>query len=198
MFYEFIRKLTCPFEKIEEFVPKEGKILEVGCGHGLFSKLVAQKSNNIIVTGIDPSVKKIEAAKRNNNLKNLNFKVAYLEDINEKFDCITIIDVLYLLPDREKLKLLKNCRKNLNAGGRLILVENGYGKELIFWILKIQETIMIKLLRFTHSDFRELYFLDINNYRKLLINAGFEVEIEKNLKSIIPYLHVLFVTKLNS
>lgn len=195
MFYAFIRNLTCPFEKIEEFVPKKGKILDVGCGHGLFSKLMAEKSGDRQILGIDPSVKKIKAAEKGNKLDNLSFKATYLEKINEKFDCISIVDMLYLLPDDQKLKLLENCRKLLNKDGRLILVENGFGKEFIFSILKLQESIMTKILKFTYSDFRGLYFLDSNNYRKLLIEAGFRVITEKNLKSVIPYPHVMFVVK---
>lgn len=192
MLYEFVRPLACPFEKIEKYVAERGKILDVGCGHGLFAKLIAEKSTNRWVLGIDPSNKKIEVAKRNNDLKNLAFRRSYLKDVKGGFNCISIIDVLYLLPNEEKLKVFNKCRELLKKQGLLILVENGDGKELIYQILKIQERL-VRIFNFTYSDFKGFYFLDNKGYRSLLLEAGFKVETEKDLKSLLPYPHTLFV-----
>jgi len=35
-FHNYVRYKTCPFFRIEPFVPREGKIYDLGCGHGFF------------------------------------------------------------------------------------------------------------------------------------------------------------------
>ena len=194
MIFEFIRQLTCDFNKIENFVPKKGTILDVGCGHGIFSKLLADTSEKRIVLGIDPSAAKISKALSNyRKTKKLTFKKAYIYEItNNKFDVITIIDVMYLLPEKEKLLMLVNTKRLLKKSGSLILVINGKKPILIHKVLQIQEYIMTTLLKFTYTDFRKVYFEDRNKYIKLLDNAGFEVIQEEYIKSFLPYPHVLF------
>ncbi len=195
MIYEFVRPLTCPFEKIERYVPKAGNILDVGCGHGLLAKLLASKSARRQVLGIDPSYKKIELAGKNNSFKNLEFKVGFLANLKKKFDCIVIIDVLYLFPYEKKLDFFGSCFRLLKSGGKLILVENGNGKEFIFNILKIQENVMVKYLKFTHSEYKGIHFLGNRGYLKLLRKTGFKINLTKNLRSVLPYPHVMFVAK---
>lgn len=191
MLYEIIRPLTCNFGEIEKYVPRQGRILDVGCGHGILAKLLANKSKDRVVLGIDPSPEKIKATKKDIKLKNLAFKTAHLIDEKQKFDCIVIVDVLYLFPEEEKVKILKKAKSLLDKSGKLILVENGDGDELIFKMLRIQETLMTKLFKYTHSEFGGLHFLDERGYRRILVKLGFTVDVEKNLKSILPYPHFL-------
>lgn len=197
MLFEFIRGLTCPFNEVEKYVPKKGKILDMGCGHGIFSKLLVEKSKKRFVLGIDPSDKKILEASKKSVLKNLKFKKAYIDDIKEKFDAISIIDVTYLLPQKEKLKIFKKAKELLKKGGRLILVENGYGDSFIYKLLKLQETIMVKFFRFTYSGHEGLHFLTNEGYRKLLKKSGFTVKVEKKITSFLPYPHTIFVAAKN-
>ena len=72
--------------KIEEFVQLNGKtLLEVGCGDGRLTTLLANKVEAI--TGIDPDDNSIEAARK--NINGVNFLVGSGEKLdfaNESFD----------------------------------------------------------------------------------------------------------------
>ena len=70
--YINIRWRLCPFQKIESLLPEEGVIIDVGCGYGLLSNLVALKSDKRNVIGIDSAEKRILIAQKTvNGRKNI-------------------------------------------------------------------------------------------------------------------------------
>lgn len=196
MLYPLLRKLTCPFDKLEKLIPLKSRVLDVGCGQGIFTRILAQKSKQRYVLGIDPSSSKIKEARRQTSLSDLEFLHTRLEDLPSfKFDCVVIIDVLYLLPDKEKLKLLKEAKKRLKKSGLLLLKTESTKPNWLFRILKLEETIMVKVLKFTYSDRKRLYFTDPLNYKKIIKKAGFRLIKQTIYKSFVPYLHPTYVAK---
>lgn len=196
MIFEFIRKLTVPFDQIERYVPKKGRILDVGCGHGFFAAQLAKNPGRQVL-GIDPSSYKIQLAKtRHGHLPHLKFKATYLKSLkSKKYDCIAIIDVLYLLPEDEKLKILAKTHQLLKKNGVFILKEVNTKPDWMFKLIKLEEALMVRLLRYTHSDYRRLYFLDKQALKKLLRKTGFKIITERQLRGILPYPHLLFVSQ---
>ncbi len=196
MIFEFIRNLTCNFEEIESYVPVKGNVLDVGCGHGIFSRMLADTSPKRKVLGIDPSVKKITIAKKNNfGVKNLKFENAYIYKIRQRFDTAVVVDIIYLFPPKEKERFLKNLGKILKRNGLLVLVINGTKPVWIHKVLVIQEKIMHQILKITYSDYDQTYFESENETIKLLEKTGFKIIKIRNIKSIIPYPHLLFLAK---
>ena len=195
MLFEHIRSLTIPFEKIEAYIPKKGKILDVGCGHGIFTKIMAEKSSTRNVLGIDPSERKINIAKSRTKMPNVSFKKAYLSKLWEKFDSIVILDVLYLLPEKEKIKILKKAYDLLKPKGKLVLAINGTGGGIVYGLLEVEEWLMTKLLKATHSDYKRVYFETESFCQKVLTKIGFKIKIKTKLSSILPYPHILFLAQ---
>ena len=72
--YINIRWRLCPYEKIEALIPQEGLIIDIGCGYGLLSNLIALKSYKRNVIGIDSSETRIMTAQKTvNKRKNIEF-----------------------------------------------------------------------------------------------------------------------------
>jgi len=89
------------FKKKFKFNPKQ-KILEVGCGDGYFSYLIAKNNPSVEVIGIDISNKFVRYAKKNFKLPNLKFMVDDCLETKFKknyFDYILCNDVLEHIPD---------------------------------------------------------------------------------------------------
>ena len=82
----------------------------------------------------------------------------------------------------------------MNKSAKMILVINGAGNNLFFKILSLEETVMVRILKATYTDYSGIYFKNKEFYRKMLIKAGFIVELEKNLSSKLNFPpHTLFV-----
>lgn len=193
--FEFIRSLTIPFKQIEKHLPEEGRILDIGCGHGVFTRLIAAKSGKRQVLGIDPSQQKIKLATKK-VFKNLSFTQGRIEDLTgKKYDAITTLDVLYLFPYQKKIEFLSNVKRLLKKGGVFVLVINGKDQNFLQKLLEIEETVMVRMLRYTHTDFPGLHFLDTDGYEALLKKAGFKVTLRKKLVSTLHYPpHYLLVS----
>ena len=187
------RHFLCPLAEVERQVPIEGAILDLGCGHGLFSALMAIASAGRSITGVDPSVAKISAANRLvGKLPNVRFFHGTIDDVRgREFDAITIVDVLYLLPVYEKLNVLKRCHELLTPNGRLILKTNDTHPAWKYRWARLQEIAMTGLgLTLGHGA---LHFISCTEHVDLLRQAGFRDISVMHLPTLLPYPHTLFV-----
>ena len=93
-----------------------GKLLDVGCGDGQFLRLMRRAG--WIVDGVDFDRKAIENAKIKYGLELHHGDLASVRFPASTFDAITMSHVIEHVPD--PLALLKECRRILKPGGRLI------------------------------------------------------------------------------
>jgi 2-polyprenyl-3-methyl-5-hydroxy-6-metoxy-1,4-benzoquinol methylase len=124
----------------------EMKILDLGCGPGLYAELLAQKGHSI--TGVDYSENSIQYATRQAKEKKLNIeylKKNYLDlDFDNQFDLIILIylDFCVLLPE-EREKVLENIYRALKKGGLFIcdvVNQRNIDKKTISQSWEVQET----------------------------------------------------------
>lgn len=188
------RRLLAPLEAIARHVPPHGAVLDVGCGHGLFSLALAAADPQRRIVGIDPSPQKIEVARRvSTGLTQVQFQQRSIDAvIDERFAVIVVLDVLYLLPRDQKTELLRACRRLLTADGVLLLKTNDTHPTWKYRVAQAQERVMTSL-RLTHGT-GGLHFLSCDENAELLRRAGFAVEII-HLQHWSPYPHVLFVAR---
>jgi SAM-dependent methyltransferase len=98
------------------------KILEIGCGTGTFSRLLARRAERIVA--IDLSPKMIEIAKqKSQDYANIDFHVANIlkwEFPISQFDAIVSIATFHHLPLES---LLPNLKMTLKTGGKLVVLD---------------------------------------------------------------------------
>lgn len=190
-----LRHLLIPLEILENWVPKEGDILDLGCGHGLFTNYMALKAPYRNIFGVDPSIKKIKVAKRTEfKVPNVHYILGDINDIpeNKRFDAITIVDVLYLLPEAKQKEILRACYRMLKKSGILVLKTQDTKPLWRFVWAYIQEMLMVNA-KLTLGD-RKIHFLSAQKSRQILEDPSFLVEYHK-LPTRIFYSHIAFVCK---
>jgi ubiquinone/menaquinone biosynthesis C-methylase UbiE len=190
-----IRYLSCPFRSLLPEFPLNGRILDVGCGDGLLLYLLNREPNPCAreCVGIDVAENKIANA-RDLRLDSIKFHRADVADVpSESFDCVSITDVLYLLPISSWADFLKECIRALRKDGLLIVKETLDRPRWKFLIAYMQELLSIYVTRMTKGDHPHLESLDF--YQESIRAAGAEVFQTKRLDAGFPYPHVLLLAR---
>ena len=186
------RHWLCPLERIAAQVPPHGRVLDVGCGHGLFGNLLALASPAREIEGVDPMASKIAVARRvAGALPNVHYHVGSADDVDGQYDVVTILDVLYLLPPPAKLDLLRRCRALLAPRGLLLLKTNDTRPRWKYLWTRTEERLMTGL---GLTQGQGLYFYSAAQNRALLAAAGFRARALR-LDNWLPYPHVLFLAQ---
>jgi 2-polyprenyl-3-methyl-5-hydroxy-6-metoxy-1,4-benzoquinol methylase len=150
------RWASCPIPEVESEVPSAGRVLEVGCGHGLVSLHLAWAAPSRHVTGSDIDGRKIALARRAAE----TFPAAYRPSFVHRedgsipdgpWDAIVIVDVLYLLPPDAEAKLLDACVSQLAPGGVLVVKEADVVPRWKHRLATAQEVLATRVLHITEG-----------------------------------------------
>lgn len=163
---EYANPNSLSFKKIQivnEYVPEGGKFLDIGMGTGELISLRRGKHEHIY--GIDSDDTSVQICKEKfNQCKDIVVSHGDINDIDnifhEKFDCVTCLDILEHIEERNVPQVLINIFTSLNEGGMFIFSGPG-----------IFEKIRILLGRSpTHLHSHSSYW-----WRKYIENTGFTI-----------------------
>jgi len=172
-------KLENNYFLFNELIPKEGKIMDIGCGYGYLSYMLNLCSPNRIITGIDYDQEKINVA-QNGILKNnsLNFIHGDIREMEFKpSNAFIISDVLHYIRETEQKNLIVKCLNNLNDGGVLIIRDGNSEMEQKHKGTKLTEFFSIKILGFNKVTIDELCFISKEKLMAMVSEFNVSVEI---------------------
>ncbi|MDR0694078.1 MAG: 1-acyl-sn-glycerol-3-phosphate acyltransferase, partial [Prevotellaceae bacterium] len=124
---EWYLRIKAAMEKnytlFEQLVPAKATVTDIGCGYGFLSCMLAFRSDEREITGIDYDADKIATAQNNfSRTGRLQFVAA---DISEyalpPSDVFILNDVLHYLPEEKQYGVLRQCVQQLNPGGKIII-----------------------------------------------------------------------------
>ena len=199
LIYVWIKLKICPLLKLEKYVPQKGKILDLGCGIGLFANIMVLSSSQRVVEGSDIDGRKTSIARKTvNSRNNHNFRVKSIFDIsqakNHKYDAIVISDVLYLIPLPQYENLFKTCFNMINSGGLLIVKEIDTRPYWKYFFTLFQETLAVKVLKLTFSYDKKFKFYSSGVFNKMLRDIFSEVKYVR-LDKGYAYPHIAYICK---
>lgn len=183
------------FVKCYNHVLKNKRVLDVGCGGGLFlSKL---RNEDAIVMGIELSDSRATYAKRRHNLEIIKRPIedSYWERYESSFDIITLWDVIEHV--NYPLQTLTKCQDVLVKGG-IIFVDTPCRDSFFHWIgeftykfTKGRYPTFLNAMYSSHK-FGHKQIFSIQEIKYLFTRANLEIlEVKQFLELSFPYIFYL-------
>jgi predicted glycoside hydrolase/deacetylase ChbG (UPF0249 family)/predicted O-methyltransferase YrrM len=171
------RARLCPFWLVEACMPRTGRILDCGCGHGYFSLYLTEASPERRVTGIDADPRKIDCAMKVARTGRETFLagslVVQLSTDRSTYDAAGVIDVLYQLRPQEQIAALTLLYERLKPGAVLVVKETHRHSGIRYLIAYLEECLVVSLRRKRIS--LRFWYRSVNGWTTVLEQAGFVV-----------------------
>ena len=174
-------------------LPKQGKILDGGCGYGFMSYMLQFAATEREITGIDYDEEKIETANHSFSKNDkINFVHTDITKFNfEKYDGIVLADMLHYLQPAEQKQTIENCMNSLNENGILIIRDGNSEMAEKHKGTKMTEFFSTKFFAFNKTTEKGLSFLsasfvrEIANAHKMECNVIDETKYTSNIIFVI-------------
>jgi SAM-dependent methyltransferase len=143
-------------------IPTDARVLDIGCGSGWATRLIAEHAKNGRVVGIDISDEMVRlAAETSKSFANVEFRVASAEKLpfaDAEFTDAFSMESLYYYADM--LSAMKEIRRVLAPGGLFVKVVDLYqeNEPSHQWIEQLKVSV---------------HLLSVADYRNLFSDAGF-------------------------
>lgn len=165
-------------KEILKKIPKCDSILDLACGTGILTQQIAQKIPDAKIVGVDVTASYLEIAKKKlASNPNITFVQQDAEklNLNTKFDCITSS---YIPKYCTAEILVKTCLNHLKPGGKIILHDFTYPKNIL--VRKIWNLFFVILNRLGKyaPDWKEVFI----ELPKLIRSSNWVEEYETSMR----------------
>jgi 2-polyprenyl-3-methyl-5-hydroxy-6-metoxy-1,4-benzoquinol methylase len=168
-------------------LPDEGRILDIGCGFGLFAAYFGQTQPARRIVGVDPNERRIAMAKRvcaGLGLEN-EFVAGDARDVSleGRFAGAYVLDVMHHIPKDDQLPMLERLRDLLAPRGVLVLKDITTEPHLQLKFTELMDRVMVgwqEPLAYRHH----------REWGEMLTGLGFHVRMVR-VPDVLPYPHVV-------
>lgn len=119
------------------------RLLEIGCGSGIYVRHAAERNPHLSALAIDLQADVVELAERNFREWKLGDRVEVRQDdlrsleLEPAFDLITMHNNIYYFADSERVTVLRRARSMLGPGGKLLLTSACQGGHISLDMLNL-------------------------------------------------------------
>lgn len=165
------------------------RVLEVGCGFGLFGCYFSARDPRVQWHGLDLDSGRVDMATKaaaNLGLHNARFSVADAREhlqLSERFDAVVMMDLLHHIPDDAKRQLLATVLDRLAPDGVLVIKDvtrRPWWKMSFTWLLDVLVTRGFDMWYWNPEQFRDV------------IDRRFRMETYP-IRDWLPYPHIVYV-----
>lgn len=180
-------------DEIGQYLPRNGRVLDLGCGFGLFSLYFALRKPTCQITGVDLSEHRIRQARESAeklSLANVTYHVGNALDVQygERFDVIYMLDLVHHLPAEKVPAFFERTRALLNSDG-ILLVKDVADRPRY----KMLFTLLLDRLMVGREP---VHYWPPAQLSGQLEDLGFSVKIHR-MTDFLPYPHILYIARLS-
>lgn len=181
-----------PFQEVEQLLPKEGTIIDLGCGEGIFTNFIGLSSPKRHVLGIEIDPQRFQLTHR--GVKNVTFQLADITKAKvPKANAIILFHVLHHLHTyEEQEQVLKTCVNHLQPQGKIIIVEIFVRPTIQYVLSWITDHLLVAWF-FEKRFYSPILFRNVSDWKSLLKISGLFCTIifPKGLGK--PFSNIIFV-----
>jgi len=169
------------YQQFDEIIPREGKIVDIGCGYGPLCYMLAQTSPQRQILGIDYDEDKIAVAQNGWLRKRLNLEFVCADAVKYNIGQANVFimnDMLHYMSSQKQRELILRCAEMLLPGGKII-IRDGNTSGNKHKVTKLTEFFSTKLLAFNKTQ-EELCFFDNKFIEQIANELGMKVDEHKN------------------
>jgi SAM-dependent methyltransferase len=168
-------------------LPDEGRILDIGCGFGLFAAYFGQTQPARRIVGVDPNARRIAMAKR--VCAGLGLENEFVAgdarsvEIEGRFAGAYVLDVMHHIPADDQLPMLERLRDLLAPRGVLVLKDITTEPHHQLKFTELMDRAMVgwnEPLAYRHH----------REWGEMLTSLGFHVRMVR-VPDVLPYPHVV-------
>ncbi len=169
-------------------LPDEGRILDIGCGFGLFAAYFGQMHRSRRIVGVDPDARRIEMARHVSERVGLEGHTFLAGDARSvefegSFAGAYVLDVMHHIPEQDQLPLLERLRDVLAPRGILVIKDITTEPRFGLTFTTLLDRAMVGMNE-------PLCYRHHRDWRALLERLGFHVRVVR-VPDVLPYPHVV-------
>jgi len=169
-------------------LPDEGRILDIGCGFGLFAAYFGQTQPARQIVGVDPNARRVEMARRVCAAVGLDGHTFIAGDARDvalegTFAGAYVLDVMHHIPKDDQLPMLERLRDLLAPRGVLVVKDITTEPRFGLAFTELLDRAMVgwdEPLAYRHH----------REWGEMLTSLGFHVRMVR-VPDVLPYPHVV-------
>jgi uncharacterized protein len=164
-------RLEKNYQVFHDLLPREGQILDVGCGYGFLCYLLHFSAPGRQVRGIDYDQEKTQVANccfsKNDRIQFLHADASDFEF--DTYDGIVLSDVLHYLNPESQRQLVERSIRNLNPGGVILIRDGDTDQANKHRKTVLTEFFSTKMFRFNKTAGNGLSFFSASMIRQIAL-----------------------------
>jgi 2-polyprenyl-3-methyl-5-hydroxy-6-metoxy-1,4-benzoquinol methylase len=176
-------------EEIGQYIPRRGRVLDIGCGFGLFALYFAKLRPEVTIEGFDYNARRIDDANeaaRTLGRSNARFRCGDATKVSVigTYDAVYMLDIVHHVPRAAVDPLILAIKRHLKPGGTLLIKDVADKPAYKRWFTWALDKAMDPRTPVSYWSPAEL--------QRLLERHGFTVY-QHRMVDYLPYPHVLYI-----
>ncbi|HEX7706690.1 MAG TPA: class I SAM-dependent methyltransferase [Thermoanaerobaculia bacterium] len=188
--HTLVRFLTCPFLRTLDVLPKSGRILEIGAGHGIYCYLAARTGNSRQVFAVEPDLRKTLLP---THAAGVRWIAGFDVCIRGAFDAIVVYDATYRMTIEERTVIYRRIFDRLVPGGTFILKDMDPERRLKMRWARLQEWLSDSLLKVSLGS--GFIYQTRAEVEATLRAIGFEGIRARRIDRFYPHPHLIYTAR---